>query len=102
MRDEGMGVFDSVREAIQIGERAGVPVDILHLKIADETPLSSDSCNGTRYLQDESSSKLKNGNRHEYIWIMPVFGLRVLARRTSPSLEKDKVSTGGHSLHSLW
>jgi len=36
MRDEGMGVFDSVREAIRIGERAGVPVDILHLKIADE------------------------------------------------------------------
>ena len=36
MRDEGLGVFDSVREAIEIGERAGVPVDILHLKIADE------------------------------------------------------------------
>src|SRR5438552_1908455 len=36
IRDEGLGVFDSVREAIQIGERAGVPVDILHLKIADE------------------------------------------------------------------
>ena len=36
MRDEGLGVFDSVREAIQIGERAGVPVDIIHLKIADE------------------------------------------------------------------
>jgi N-acyl-D-aspartate/D-glutamate deacylase/sugar lactone lactonase YvrE len=35
-RDEGLGVFDSVREAIQIGERAGVPVDIIHLKIADE------------------------------------------------------------------
>ena len=36
MRDEGLGVFDSVKEAIQIGERASVPVDILHLKIADE------------------------------------------------------------------
>jgi len=36
MRDEGIGVFDSVKEAIRIGERAGVPVDILHLKIADE------------------------------------------------------------------
>jgi len=36
MRDEGLGVFDSVKETIQIGERAGVPVDILHLKIADE------------------------------------------------------------------
>src|SRR4030095_13901558 len=36
MRDEGLGVFDSVKEAIQIGETAGVPVDIIHLKIADE------------------------------------------------------------------
>lgn len=36
IRDEGLGVFDSVREAITIGERAGVPVDIIHLKIADE------------------------------------------------------------------
>jgi len=36
IRDEGLGIFDSVKEAIQIGERAGVPVDILHLKIADE------------------------------------------------------------------
>ncbi len=36
MRDEGLGVFDSVKEAIQIGESAGLPVDIIHLKIADE------------------------------------------------------------------
>ena len=36
MRDEGLGVFDSVKEAIRIGERAGVPVDILHLKVADK------------------------------------------------------------------
>ena len=36
MRDEGLGVFDSVKEAIQIGERARVPVDIIHIKIADE------------------------------------------------------------------
>ena len=36
VRDEGTGVFDAVKEAITIGERAGVPVDILHLKVADE------------------------------------------------------------------
>ena len=35
-RDEGTGIFDSVREAISIAERAGLPVDIIHLKIADE------------------------------------------------------------------
>src|SRR5205807_3125744 len=32
----GLGVFDSVKEAIEIGQRAALPVDILHLKIADE------------------------------------------------------------------
>jgi N-acyl-D-aspartate/D-glutamate deacylase len=36
IRNEGDGVFDSIKEAIAIGERAGVPVDILHLKIADQ------------------------------------------------------------------
>jgi N-acyl-D-aspartate/D-glutamate deacylase len=36
IRDEGLGVFDSVKQAIEIGERAGVPVDIIHLKIADQ------------------------------------------------------------------
>jgi N-acyl-D-aspartate/D-glutamate deacylase len=36
IRNEGTGVFESVREAIEIGERAGVPVDIIHLKIADQ------------------------------------------------------------------
>ena len=36
IRNEGTGVFDSVKEAIEIGERAGVPVDVIHLKIADQ------------------------------------------------------------------
>ena len=36
IRDEGLGVFESVKEAIAVGERAGLPVDIIHLKIADE------------------------------------------------------------------
>lgn len=36
IRNEGIGVFDSVREAIVIGEQAEVPVDIIHLKIADQ------------------------------------------------------------------
>ncbi len=35
MRTEGRGVFESVAEAIEIGQRAGVPVDIIHLKIAE-------------------------------------------------------------------
>ena len=36
IRNEGTGVFDSVSEAISVGERADVPVDVIHLKIADE------------------------------------------------------------------
>src|SRR5207248_2760985 len=35
-RNEGTGVFAAVKEAIEIGERAGVPVDVIHLKIADQ------------------------------------------------------------------
>ncbi|HVW85880.1 MAG TPA: D-aminoacylase [Bryobacteraceae bacterium] len=35
MRTEGQGVFESVAEALRIGREGGVPVDIIHLKIAD-------------------------------------------------------------------
>ena len=34
MRDEGSGVVGAVREAIEIGERANIPVEIFHLKAA--------------------------------------------------------------------
>lgn len=37
IRNEGTGVFESIKEAIAVGERAGVAVDIIHLKIADQT-----------------------------------------------------------------
>jgi len=37
VRTEGLGVFDAVAEAIEIGRRAGVPVDVIHLKIAERT-----------------------------------------------------------------
>lgn len=35
IRSEGIGIESAIREAIEIGEQAGVPVDIIHLKIAD-------------------------------------------------------------------
>jgi N-acyl-D-amino-acid deacylase len=35
MRTEGEGVFKSVAEAIEIGRRAKLPVDVIHLKIAE-------------------------------------------------------------------
>jgi N-acyl-D-amino-acid deacylase len=36
VRHEGTDVFASIKEAIAIGERAGIPVDVIHLKIADQ------------------------------------------------------------------
>ncbi len=36
IRNEGTSVLEAVKEAIAIGERAGVPVDIIHLKVADQ------------------------------------------------------------------
>jgi N-acyl-D-aspartate/D-glutamate deacylase len=36
IRNEGSGVFEAVKEAIEIGERAQIPVDVIHLKIADQ------------------------------------------------------------------
>ena len=36
IRNEGTGVFESVQEAIEIARRAGVTVDVIHLKIADQ------------------------------------------------------------------
>ena len=36
IRDEGAGVFRSVAEAIEIGRGAGIRVDIIHLKVADQ------------------------------------------------------------------
>jgi N-acyl-D-amino-acid deacylase len=37
MRTEGAGVFKAVEEAIEIGRRGRLPVDIIHLKIAERT-----------------------------------------------------------------
>lgn len=36
IRNEGTEVFAAIREAIEIGRRAGVAVEILHIKIADQ------------------------------------------------------------------
>jgi N-acyl-D-aspartate/D-glutamate deacylase len=36
IRHEGDEVLKAIKEAIEIGERAGVPVDIIHLKIAEQ------------------------------------------------------------------
>jgi N-acyl-D-aspartate/D-glutamate deacylase len=37
MRNEGLGVFDAVAEALDIGRRARIPVDIIHIKIAEHS-----------------------------------------------------------------
>jgi N-acyl-D-aspartate/D-glutamate deacylase len=35
IRNEGLGVWEAVAEALEIGRRARAPVDVIHLKIAD-------------------------------------------------------------------
>lgn len=37
IRNEGTDVLAAVDEAIAVGERAGIPVDIIHIKIAEQT-----------------------------------------------------------------
>ncbi len=37
LRTEGKGVFEAVAEALEIGRKARVPVDIIHLKIAEHS-----------------------------------------------------------------
>ena len=37
IRNEGTEVLAAVKEAIAVGGRAGVPVDIIHIKIADQS-----------------------------------------------------------------
>ena len=37
IRNEGTEVLAAVKEAIAVGERAGIPVDIIHVKIAEQT-----------------------------------------------------------------
>jgi N-acyl-D-amino-acid deacylase len=36
IRHEGTGVFEAIKEAIAVGRRAGIAVEILHIKIADQ------------------------------------------------------------------
>ena len=36
IRSEGLEIFDSVKQVIEVAERSGVPLDIIHIKIADE------------------------------------------------------------------
>ena len=36
IRNEGTGVLDAVKEAVAVGERAKLRVDVIHLKIADQ------------------------------------------------------------------
>ncbi|MGK4495640.1 hypothetical protein ACSLVN_27915, partial [Klebsiella pneumoniae] len=36
IRNEGTGVLEAVSEAIAICEKASIPVDVIHLKIADQ------------------------------------------------------------------
>ena len=58
IRTEGLGVFQAIQEAINIGKSARVPVEIIHLKIADhqlwgQMPKVIDLISNARRLGEE-------------------------------------------------
>jgi N-acyl-D-amino-acid deacylase len=51
VRDEENGVFDAWREAIDVGRKARLPVEISHMKLAS-TPVWGKAADGLRLLED--------------------------------------------------
>ncbi len=105
IRSEGIGIQDSIREAIEIGERAGVPVDVIHMKIADKR-LWGKMPEVCGLIDDARARGLKvTGNQYPYIagqnnlvalvppWAMEGGTSRMLERLADPEsrerMEKD-------------
>src|SRR5260370_37377568 len=98
MRTEGRGVFESVAEAIEIGRRAHVPVDIIHLKIAEheiwgQMPELTSSIANTRALGQEAEANVYpyragHNNLSSIIppWAHEVGSAALHARLKDPSL----------------
>ena len=61
-RNEGTGVFDAVREMIAIAERAGVPVDIIHIKIADQHSRRTERDDGRARVVNRLTRHLARGD----------------------------------------
>jgi N-acyl-D-amino-acid deacylase len=105
MRSEGQAIFDAIREAISIGEQAQVPVDIIHLKIADKR-LWGRMPEVIKVIEEAQAKGLRvTANQYPYVagqnnldalippWAMEGGRERMLARLNDPALrvrmEKD-------------
>jgi len=105
IRSEGIGIQDSIKEAIEIGETAGVPVDVIHMKIADKR-LWGKMPEVCGLIDDARARGLTvTGNQYPYIagqnnldalvppWAMEGGTDRMLERLADPSsrarMEKD-------------
>ena len=105
IRREGQGIFDAIREAISIGEQAQVPVDIIHLKIAEKR-LRGRMPEVIRVIEEAQAKGLRvTANQYPYVagqnnldalippWAMEGGREPMLARLSDPALrarmEKD-------------
>lgn len=67
IRSEGLGIEDAIGEAIEIGEKAQVPVDIIHFKIADRR-LWGRMAQVSNLIEQARSSGLEvTANQYPYI-----------------------------------
>jgi N-acyl-D-aspartate/D-glutamate deacylase len=105
IRSEGQGILDAIREAISIGEQAQVPVDVIHLKIADKR-LWGRMPEVIRVIEEAQAKGLRvTANQYPYVagqndldalippWAMEGGREQMLARLNDPALrarmEKD-------------
>ncbi len=106
IRDEGTGVFDSVKEAIEIGQRAGVPVDVIHLKIADQRFWGR--MNEVIELIEQARSRGVNVQANVYpytrgnnnlVSIIPPWAARRWRRETARSLTRSRATREDQTRH---
>ena len=98
VRGEGETVLEAIREAITIGEKAGVPVDVIHLKIADKRLWGKMKEVCTLIEEARSRGVRVTANQYPYIagqndlvalippWAMEGGRARMLERLNDPAL----------------
>ncbi|HUU27089.1 MAG TPA: D-aminoacylase [archaeon] len=67
IRDEGSLIFESLDEAFHIGKEAGVPVDVLHLKIAERKLWGQMDKVLARFEEARASGVQATANMYPYI-----------------------------------
>ncbi|MFC1563132.1 amidohydrolase family protein [candidate division KSB1 bacterium] len=67
IRDEGGKIFEALDEAFRIGREAGVPVDVLHLKIAERKLWSRMNDVLARFEQARANGLQVTANMYPYI-----------------------------------